>query len=94
MQRHERRRLGRDDPRHLTWKSNKPEIIATVTFFTFISFLFAIASLASEATEDMNLSSSVLGVEVRRVKNLGETMRLLSEIITIAKLLAPPFLAI
>ena len=50
--------------------------------------------LASEATEDMTLSSSVLGVEVRRVKNLGETMRLPSEIIIIAKLLAPPFLAI
>jgi hypothetical protein len=42
--RHERRRLGRNDPRHLTWKSNNPEIIAIVTsFFIFISFLFVIA---------------------------------------------------
>lgn len=50
--------------------------------------------LALEATENMDPSSSVLGVEVRLVKNLGETRWLLSEIIIITRLLAPPFPAI
>ncbi|OCL01377.1 hypothetical protein AOQ84DRAFT_12612 [Glonium stellatum] len=42
--RHERRRLSRNDLRHLTWKYNKPEIIAIAIFFAvFISILLAIA---------------------------------------------------